>query len=376
MFLRADADADTDLRRRQDDPHVVLLASVAARLSRSRPDSFPERLALLVVERTQVVHEGDEVPYLVTLCDVLRLGRDVTLDLGLQLARHGGLDWSLAGEAFVGKLARDENFLEPPLPAGARSRLSSFLLEKGHDTSEVGWVLESSRFGAEMTPVGGDIVSRLSSSTSPSETIKELGYGCTASVDYFKRIIGLMPAFGARELARVVAMLASTRDVLDPTATAATLAGVAAAVGLETPQAATTWNYENAADALREARPDADWAEAMMHLGEAGAAWSSKGNEPEGSETLGEVDARAPEAVLRMFARAAGGAFPVAAVCAGAAWESAPEAQLAFLAHAASAPADAFDWRACRRVMPPVEGLSGGASPVGTPNHAWLSLDL
>ena len=26
--------------------------------------------------------------------------------------------------------------------------------------------------------------------------------------------------------------------------------------------------------------------------------------------------------------------------------------------------------------MPPVEGLSGGASPVGTPNHAWLSLDL
>ena len=329
-----------------------------------------------MVERTQVVHEGDEVPYLVTLCDVLRLGRDVTLDLGLQLARHGGLDWSLAGEAFVGKLARDENFLEPPLPAGARSRLSSFLLEKGHDTSEVGWVLESSRFGAEMTPVGGDIVSRLSSSTSPSETIKELGYGCTASVDYFKRIIGLMPAFGARELARVVAMLASTRDVLDPTATAATLAGVAAAVGLEPPRLETTWNYENAADALREARPDADWVEAMMHLDKAGAAWFLD----TGSAEAPGVDARAPEAVLKMFARATDGerAFPVEAVCAGAAWESAPEAQAAFLAHAASCSAEAFDWRACRRVMPPVEGgiLSAGASPVGTPNHAWLSLDL
>ena len=377
VFLRSDADVDPDLKRRRDDPHVVLLASVAARLSRSRPDSFAERLALLVVERTQVGHEGDEVPYLATLCDVLGLGQELTLDLGLQLARHGGDEWGHAGEAFVEQYALAEDFSKAPPSARARSALSSFFLERGHSESEVVRILESSRFGAKMSPPSGsDIVSRLSASTSPSEVIKELGYGCTASKEYFKKVIGLMPAFGSRELARVVATLASTRDALDPVATNLTLASLAAAVGLETPQAATTWNYENAADALREARPDADWAEAMMHLGEAGAAWSSKGNEPEGSETLGEVDARAPEAVLRMFARAAGGAFPVAAVCAGAAWESAPEAQLAFLAHAASAPADAFDWRACRRVMPPVEGLSGGASPVGTPNHAWLSLDL
>ena len=377
VFLRSDADVDPDLKRRRDDPHVVLLASVAARLSRSRPDSFAERLALLVVEHTQVGHEGDEVPYLATLCDVLGLGQELTLDLGLQLARHGGDEWGHAGEAFVEQYALAEDFSKAPPSARARSALSSFFLERGHSESEVVWILESSRFGAKMSPPSGsDIVSRLSASTSPSEVIKELGYGCTASKEYFKKVIGLMPAFGSRELARVVATLASTRDALDPVATNLTLASLAAAVGLETPQAATTWNYENAADALREARPDADWAEAMMHLGEAGAAWSAKGNEPEGSETLGEVDARAPEAVLRMFARAAGGAFPVAAVCAGAAWESAPEAQLAFLAHAASAPADAFDWRACRRVMPPVEGLSGGASPVGTPNHAWLSLDL
>ena len=35
VFLRADADVDIDVRRRRDDPRVVLLASVAARLSRS-----------------------------------------------------------------------------------------------------------------------------------------------------------------------------------------------------------------------------------------------------------------------------------------------------------------------------------------------------
>ena len=270
VFLRSDADVDPDLKRRRDDPHVVLLASVAARLSRSRPDSFAERLALLVVERTQVGHEGDEVPYLATLCDVLGLGQELTLDLGLQLARHGGDEWGHAGEAFVEQYALAGDFSKAPPSARARGALSSFFLERGHSESEVVWILESSRFGAKMSPPSGsDIVSRLSASTSPSEVIKELGYGCTASKEYFKKVIGLMPAFGSRELARVVATLASTRDALDPVATNLTLASLAAAVGLETPQAATTWDYENAADALREARPDADWAEAMMHLGEA-----------------------------------------------------------------------------------------------------------
>ena len=190
MFLRADADVDIDLRRRRDDPHVVLLASVAARLSRSWPDSFPERLALLVVERTQVGHEGDEVPYLATLCDVLGLGQELALDLGLQLARHGGDRWDHAGEAFVEQYALAEDFLKAPPSARARSALSSFFLERGHSASEVVWILESSRFGAEMSPPSGsDIVSRLSASTSPSEVIKELGYGCTASKEYFLSLI-------------------------------------------------------------------------------------------------------------------------------------------------------------------------------------------
>jgi len=326
-----------------------------------------------VVARARVDREPQHrLAYLAALCDVLGLGRDVALDLGLQLARHGGRGWSLAGEAFVDKTTREGNFFE----AGARSRLSSFLSEKGASSAREGSLPESVGLlsGKMSRDGGGDIVSRLSSSTSPAEVIKELGYGCTASADYFKRVIGLMPAFGARELAKVVAMLASTRDSLDVSATDLTLNALAAAVGLETPQRATSWNYENAADALRDARPDADWAEAMMLLGEAGASWTSVGD----IENR-EVDARAPEAVLRMFARATDGAvaFPVEAMCSGAAWESAAApAQLAFLAHATTCSLDVFNWRACRRVMPPVTDLSGGANPVGTPNHAWLSLDL
>jgi hypothetical protein len=214
---------------------------------------------------------------LAALCDVLGLGRDVALDLGLQLARHGGGGWSLAGEAFVDKTTREGHFLDSSL--GVRSALSSFLSEKGALSAEKGSLPETSGLitGKMSRDGGDDIVSRLSSSTSPAEVIKELGYGCTASADYFKRVIGLMPAFGAHELAKVVAMLASTQDALDVSATDLTLNALAAAVGLETPQRATSWNYENAADALRAARPDADWAEAMMLLGEAGDSWTCIG---------------------------------------------------------------------------------------------------
>ena len=88
-----------------------------------------------------------------------------------------------------------------------------------------------------------DIVSRLSGSASPSEVIKELGYGCTVSKEYFKSVIGLMPPMDDRELCKVITVLAATRDTIDVKATSAALSAFAAAVGLETPTPGqTTWN--------------------------------------------------------------------------------------------------------------------------------------
>ena len=45
-----------------------------------------------------------------------------------------------------------------------------------------------------MGDTGGDIVSRLASSSGPSMVIEELGYACTASKEYMKEVVGLMPA--------------------------------------------------------------------------------------------------------------------------------------------------------------------------------------
>ena len=80
---------------------------------------------------------------------------------------------------------------------------------------------------------GGDIVSRLSSSSGPSAVIAELGYGCAVTVDYFKEVIGLMPAMDESELARLVGVLARTHSSLDVSTCGATLSSLAAAVGID-----------------------------------------------------------------------------------------------------------------------------------------------
>ena len=82
-----------------------------------------------------------------------------------------------------------------------------------------------------MGDTGGDIVSRLASSSGPSMVIEELGYGCTASKEYMKEVVGLMPAMDERELARLVGVLARTHSSLDVAKCGRTLASLAAAVG-------------------------------------------------------------------------------------------------------------------------------------------------
>ena len=83
-----------------------------------------------------------------------------------------------------------------------------------------------------MGDTGGDIVSRLASSSGPSMVIEELGYGCASTKDYFKEIVGLMPAMDERELARLIGVLARTHSSLDVMSSAKTLQSLAAAVGI------------------------------------------------------------------------------------------------------------------------------------------------
>ena len=202
-----------------------------------------------------------------------------------------------------------------------------------------------------------DIVSRLSGSASPSEVIKELGYGCTVSKEYFKSVIGLMPPMDDRELCKVITVLAATRDTIDVKATSAALSAFAAAVGLETPTPGqTTWNYDNAADALREQCPNATWVNVLAHI------------DQEGAFGVANADATACGSILRMWARLSNEPFPVRTVCSGKAWLYYPATQLTFLTHAMTVQPELFPWQNAVAAMPVADHP--------TPNQCWLSLDL
>ena len=197
--------------------------------------------------------------------------------------------------------------------------------------------------------------------------IEELGYACTASKEYMKEVVGLMPAMEERELARLVGVLARTHSSLDVVKCGQTLTSLANAVGIAAPSPAAlgagTWNYDNAVDALREASPNLNWSTAMQMLDHEG---------------FSVPDGIAFEAIARMFSRAVKDKepFPVNAVASGSAWRMSPRGQLEFLYHAIVAAPEMFPWAFSRRKIAPVEGLAPGSSPTGTPNQCWLSVDL
>ena len=86
-------------------------------------------------------------------------------------------------------------------------------------------------------------------------------------------------------------------------------------------------------------------------------------------------DATAFGVLMRAWRRGARGEpFPLPALL-GRPWANAG-GQLAFLRWAAAAPPDVFSFEGAPRRLAPVEGLAGGRSPLGTPNQAWLCLDL
>ena len=59
----------------------------------------------------------------------------------------------------------------------------------------------------------------------------------------------------------------------------------------------------------------------------------------------------------------------------GSLWQNS-SGQLSLLRQAVAAPPELFTFEHAENKAPPLEGLQGGQSSVGTPNQAWLCLDL
>ena len=235
--------------------------------------------------------------------------------------------------------------------------------------------------------------------------VTELGYACSSSKEAFKHVLRLAPQLDEAALAQLVGAVARTHSGLDSSPANFARRGptpaqpssyffllhalqcstfrasahccpaakpcfgthpmfhrsICGALGLPQPDVAPlgTWNTDEIVDAVLETRPGLSWPGAMGFLDHDGFL---------------VTDQTAFLLLISMYRRATSEPFPIGAV-AGGLWAN-TAGQLSFLRLAAAAPSEVFSWAHAARRQPPLEGVPGGRSPLGTPNSAWLCLDL
>lgn len=200
-----------------------------------------------------------------------------------------------------------------------------------------------------MEPDKGDGGTKLAS------CMLELGYSCTSDEIVFRGVTRRCPAIDEQAVAEVLGVLARTHTGLS----ADQLGGFVGLGGSGPDAAASQWNYSVVIEVVKSLKPDLNWhavAERFDHEG------------------FLVPDAPGFALLSAAYKRGAGEQVPVKAVL-GRMWRNAM-GQLSLLRQATAAPPDVYSFEGAERKLAPVEGLQGGRSSSGTPNHAWLSIDL
>ncbi|CAI5975139.1 unnamed protein product [Closterium sp. NIES-65] len=121
----------------------------------------------------------------------------------------------------------------------------------------------------------------------------------------------------------------------------------------------TFWNVDVLVEAIVQLAPRLSWSSVINHLDYPG---------------FFVKDQKGFSALVLMHSKATKELFPLPSVCSKL-WANA-EGQLSFLRHAVSAPPEVFTFAHSPRQTPPMDNLHGHKLPTGTPNCAWVSLDL
>lgn len=189
--------------------------------------------------------------------------------------------------------------------------------------------------------------------------LEEIGYASTSSERAMRDVLRQYDPLSPSAVADVLIMMGRThKDLDDPHGTQASLAA-ALSGGLADTSPPPTWNTDIFVDVVKAHSPGLNWFKVAEALD---------------CETFFCPDPPAFKLLVDAFRRAGITPFPVQAFCAGP-WKNAP-GQLSLIRQAAAAPPEVFSFEHAPKRAAPVEGLHGGKSPLGTPNQAWLCLDL
>ncbi|BBN05282.1 CCR4-NOT transcription complex subunit 1 [Marchantia polymorpha subsp. ruderalis] len=228
------------------------------------------------------------------------------------------------------------------------------------EVNEVNCLRKFEKFSSSGLYTSDDMVQQLTNANHAAAVMEELGYSCTSDVECFKEILALFPSITAKDVARLVGMIARTHKGLDDAqGTHGTFSTALCSTEHLLPDYVSTWNVDVLLDALNQLVPDLNWISVIENLD---------------YEGFFLPDQKAFSLLMTIYSKACQEPFPIEAVC-GTLWKNG-DGQMSFLRYAVAAPPDVFTFAHSPRKQAPIEGIPGQRSSNVTPNHAWLSLDL
>lgn len=248
-----------------------------------------------------------------------------------------------------------------PVPAAASELAQQWQEEK----QQIASAADAAADVAENLSMAADGANGAAGGLAP--LLEQLGYPATASDAAARKVMSHAGELNPAAVAAALGLMARTREGFTPSRRGESPPELASALGgLSLDGASSAWQPEALVDAVKFRAPGLDWAAVAEAL-----------DQPD----FNVPDQAALQILMSAFKRAGDGgggdnsnAFPLPAVL-GRMWRNAG-GQLSLLRAAASAPPELFSFAGAALKQPPVEGLTNGAPSAGTPNEAWLSLDL
>uniref|UniRef100_A0A1D1XGX4 CCR4-NOT transcription complex subunit 1 n=1 Tax=Anthurium amnicola TaxID=1678845 RepID=A0A1D1XGX4_9ARAE len=201
------------------------------------------------------------------------------------------------------------------------------------------------------------VLAEIEREMSMADIIKELGYGCTATISHCKEMLSLFLPLDELTICKILGTIACTHighdDGQNVHATFCSALGINSTTDSSV---LSSWNVDVLVDSIKQLAPETNWTQVMENMDHEGFLIP---------------DEHSFFTFMSIYARACQDPFPLHVVC-GSVWKNA-EGQLSFLRYAVSAPPEVFTFSHSGKKLPYVESAP---LPSGHGNQAWYCLDL
>ncbi|XP_078446307.1 transcription regulator isoform X2 [Wolffia australiana] len=193
---------------------------------------------------------------------------------------------------------------------------------------------------------------------SMSDIIRELGYGCTATVAHCKEMLSLFLPLDELTICKILVTIASTHvgnEDAQQNAHSTFCSAVGINLATDLPSL-TSWNVDVVINTINHLAPETNWIRVIENMDH---------------ELFWIPDEKSFSIFMSLLTRACQAPFPLHAVC-GSVWKNA-DGQLSFIRHAVAAPPEIFTFAYSGNKLAYIDSARG---PSGNGNQAWYCLDL